>query len=150
MKQIKIQYGAHLEPRGAEDSSFEEIFQAASPVFSLSKRIWRPQMDIFETDNEIIIQAEIAGVGKDDILIDVSAKAVKISGVRRVSQPDPSASYRLAEIQFGQFERVLQLPSVIDVSKVFSHFNNGFLELTLGKLRMGEPTPGRNITMDFI
>ncbi|MCG8565934.1 MAG: Hsp20/alpha crystallin family protein [Desulfobacterales bacterium] len=150
MNQIKIRFGENFETGTIEDKSFEEIFQAASPVFCLSKQVWKPQMDIFETDSKIIIQAEIAGVGKSDIDIEVSAKAVKISGTRRISQPEPAASYRLAEIQYGQFERVLHLPALIDVTKVFSHFNNGFLELTLGKMYGKDPVLEQNIAIDLV
>jgi HSP20 family protein len=119
-------------------------------MFCFSKRIWRPQMDIFETRSEIVIQAEIAGVRKEDIVIEVSNKAVKISGNRKSNNPDRTATFRLAEIQFGQFERVLYLPNVIDVEKVAANFSNGFLELVLGKLFRENIKNKRNISIDFI
>jgi HSP20 family protein len=46
---------------------------------------------------------------------------------------EPTTTYRLAEIQFGRFERVLYLPSAIDVEKTRAEFTNGFLKITLGK-----------------
>jgi HSP20 family protein len=118
MEQIKIRFGNHIETPTTEDKSFEDMFQSVNPMFCFSKRVWRPQMDIFETRDEIIIQAEIAGVRQENMVIELSDKAVKISGVRKSSQPDPTATYRLAEIQFGRFERILYLPSVIDMEKV--------------------------------
>ncbi|MFH2092339.1 MAG: Hsp20/alpha crystallin family protein [Pseudomonadota bacterium] len=142
MKHIKIRYGDNLENHAVEEKSFEEMLQSANPVFCFSKMVWKPQMDIFETRTEIIIQAEMAGVGKEDLVIEISDKAVKISGHRKNRQPDRTATYRLAEIQFGQFERVLYLPSIIDVKKVTAAFTNGFLRLTLGKeLRATEVYP---------
>lgn len=134
MDHIEIRFGDHIERSGPEGKSFDEMFQSVNPMFCFSKRVWKPQMDIFETREEIIIQAEMAGVKHKDILIEVSNKAVKISGTRKSSQPDPTATYRLAEIQFGQFERVLYLPSAIDVEKVVVAFDSGFLQITLGKL----------------
>ena len=103
-------------------------------MFSFSKRVWKPQMDMFVTRYEVIIQAAMSGVSKDNILIEVSDKAVRISGDRKSCGPEPTATYRLAEIQFGKFERVLYLPCVIDVSRVAAKFQNGFLTLTLGKI----------------
>ncbi len=150
MEHIEIRYGNNLETYDTEEKSFEEMFQSVNPMFCFSKRVWKPQMDIFETRNEIIIQAEIAGVRKEDIVIDISNKAVKIAGTRKCSQPDSTATYRLAEIQFGQFERVLYLPSVIDVEKVSAVFNNGFLQLTLGKLFTENNKQRHNLSMDFI
>jgi len=150
MKHIEIRFGDNLETHATEEKSFEEMFQSVNPMFCFSKRIWKPQMDIFETRNEIMIQSEIAGVRKEDIIIEVSNKAVKISGSRKCNHPDRTATYRLAEIQFGQFERILYLPSVIDVEKVSATFSNGFLELTLGKLFSRNIKSKRNISIDFI
>ncbi len=150
MKHIEIRLGDNIETHATEEKSFEEMFQSVNPMFCFSKRVWKPQMDIYETRSEIIIQAEIAGVDKEDIVIEVSNKAVKISGDRKSNHPDRTATYRLAEIQFGQFERVLYLPSVIDVEKVTATFANGFLELTLGKLFRKNIKSKQNISLDFI
>ncbi|MCD4674564.1 MAG: Hsp20/alpha crystallin family protein [Desulfobacula sp.] len=150
MKHIEIRFGDNIETQASKEKSFEEMFQSVNPMFCFSKRIWKPQMDIFETRNKIIIQAEIAGVRKEDIVIEVSNKAVKITGSRKSNHPDRTATYRLAEIQFGQFGRVLYLPSVIDVEKVSATFSNGFLELSFGKLFTENIKSKRNVSIDFI
>nr|WP_320190209.1 Hsp20/alpha crystallin family protein [uncultured Desulfobacter sp.] len=150
MEQIEIRFGNHIETPATEEKSFEEMFQSVNPMFCFSKRIWRPQMDIFETRDEIIIQAEIAGVSKENMVVELSDKAVKISGVRKSSQPDPTATYRLAEIQFGRFERVLYLPSVIDMKKVSASYANGFLELKLGKQLKTNYSSEQKMPIDFL
>ena len=150
MEQIKIRFGNHIETPATEEKSFEDMFQSVNPMFCFSKRIWRPQMDIFETRDEIIIQAEIAGVCRENMIVELSDKAVKISGVRKSNQPNPTATYRLAEIQFGRFERVLYLPSVIDVEKVSATFSSGFLELKLGKLLRKNIKHKQNMSIDFL
>jgi len=150
MEHIEIRFGDNLETYASEDKSFEQMFQSVNPMFCFSKRIWKPQMDIFETRSKIIIQAEIAGVKPKDIIIELNNKAVKISGERKSNQPDPTATFRLAEIQFGIFERVLYLPSVIDVEKVSASFSNGFLELTMGKLFNSNIKKKSNVSLDFI
>jgi HSP20 family protein len=149
MKHIEIRFGGNIEKHAKEEKSFNELFQSVNPMFCFSKREWKPQMDIYETRNEIVIQAEIAGVRKEDILIEVSSKAVKISGGRKGSQPDRTATYRLAEIQFGPFERILYLPSKIDVQRVSAQFSNGFLELILGKLLRENIQDKHTLSMDF-
>jgi len=150
MKHIDIRFGDNIETQATEEKSFEGMFHAVNPMFCFSKRIWKPQMDIFETRSKIIIQVEIAGVKKENIIIEVSHKAVKISGSRKSNHPDQTATYRLAEIQFGQFERVLYLPSIIDVDKVSASFSNGFLEITLGKFFSKKIKGDRNVSIDFI
>ncbi|MDD9302880.1 MAG: Hsp20/alpha crystallin family protein [Desulfobacter sp.] len=150
MEHIEIRFGDNIETPATEEKTFEEMFQSVNPMFCFSKRVWKPQMDIFETREEIIIQAEMAGVRREDMVIELSDKAVRISGNRQSSQPEPTATYRLAEIQFGQFERVLYLPSVIDVEKVSASFSRGFLELTLGKLLGKTMKQKQNMSMDFL
>jgi HSP20 family protein len=150
MEQIKIRFGNDIETPTTEEKSFEDMFQSVNPMFCFSKRIWRPQMDIFETRDEIIIQAEIAGVCRENMMIEISNKAVKISGVRKSSQPDPTATYRLAEIQFGRFERVLYLPNVIDMEKVYASYANGFLELKLGKQPEMNYSSEQKMPIDFL
>lgn len=150
MQHIEIRFGDNIETQSAEEKSFDDMFHSVSPMFCFSKRVWKPQMDIFETGNEIIIQAEIAGVRKEDIIIEVNNKAVKISGSRKTDHSDRTATYRLAEIQFGQFERVLYLPNMIDIEKVSATFLDGFLELALGKLFNEKMKRKRNISLDFI
>ena len=142
MKHIQIRFGNNIETSTAKEKSFDEMFGSVNPMFNFSRRVWKPQMDIFETRTEIVIQAEIAGVSKEDIVIEISDKAVKISGDRKNEHPDRTATYRLAEVQFGPFERVLYLPTIIDVNKVSAKFYNGFLRLSLGKiLRANEVMP---------
>lgn len=150
MEHIEIRFGSNLGTYDTDEKSFQDMFQSVNPMFCFSKRIWRPQMDIFETRNEIIIQAEIAGVCRENMIIEISNKAVKISGVRKSSQPDPTATYRLAEIQFGRFERVLYLPNVIDMEKVYASYANGFLELKLGKQPKMNYSSEQKMPIDFL
>jgi HSP20 family protein len=136
MDSIEIRCDEEIEEPRSE-RSLEDMFQSVSPMFCPSRRIWKPQMDIFETREKIIIHAEIAGVKKKDILIEVSSKAVKISGKRISIKPpkNKTATYRLAEIQFGDFERVLYLPTIVDTKTVFANFANGFLEIKMEKFQ---------------
>ena len=93
-------------------------------------------MDIYETPDEIVILAEIAGVQKEDLDIEINSKAVKIYGHRYQIPRVENTTYRLAEIQYGKFERILFLPTPIDTDKVSASFLDGFLQIQLLKLRM--------------
>lgn len=136
MESIEIRFGEDFERQSKGEKTLESMFQSMNPMFCLSQRIWKPQMDIYEIESGIIIQAEIAGVEKDDIVIEVNSKAVRISGVRGRKPPEKTANYRLAEIQFGMFERVLYLPTLIDIERVSASLFNGFLEINLAKFPM--------------
>ncbi len=135
MGYIKIRFNDEFNRLGSNlEKTIEDIFEAAGPMFSLSERSWHPQMDIYETPQEIIIKAEIAGVDKDQLEVEITSKAVKIYGTRSETPLERDATYRLAEIQYGRFERILYLPALIDPEKVTTSYKNGFLVIRLAKL----------------
>ena len=135
MDYIKIRFGNDF---GASDSRFdktiEDMFRSMSPMFSLSERAWKPQMDIYETPQEVIILAEVAGVDKDNLEVEISSRAIRIRGNREEIPRVENTTYRLAEIQYGVFERILYLPAPIDTDKVSASYLNGFLQIRLAKI----------------
>jgi HSP20 family protein len=136
MDYIKIRFGGTLDDLSTElGRTIEGIFRprALNPTFNCSRCSWKPQMDIYETPEAIVILAEIAGVDKDDLDVEINSRAVKISGSRVGIPPGANATYRLAEIQYGVFERILYLPAPIDSENVSAVFSNGFLEIRLAK-----------------
>lgn len=114
----------------------EDIFRPrpVSPMFTGYERAWVPQMDIYETPEEVILRAEIAGVDKSDLEVEINSRAVRISGKRAELTSLPNSTYRLAEIQYGTFERIVYLPAPIDTEVVSSNYSNGFLQIRLAKL----------------
>jgi len=137
MDYIKIRFSTDLNRVHSKiESSIEDIFRSINPMFSLDEQMWKPQMDICETTNDIIIRAEIAGVDKDRLEVEISSRAVKILGARREMPRSANVTYRLAEIQYGQFERILYLPTPIDPDDVSTSYTNGFLEVRLAKQKL--------------
>ena len=134
MDYIKIRFVDN--PEGA-DSEFrrtlDEMLRVANPRFTLSRHQWRPQMDVYETGAEIVVQAEIAGIRSDDIHLEIGTRSVKISGVRESCPRGGDARYRLAEIPCGYFERTLSLPAPIDTETAAAVYRDGLLEIRLTK-----------------
>jgi HSP20 family protein len=138
MDYIKIKFGGNFDPTGQNlGKTMQEIFRPrpVNPMFSSSEHMWTPQMDIYETPEEIMIWAEISGVDKDDLDLEINSRAVKISGIRKERPKATSGTYRLAEIQYGRFERILYLPSPVDTEVVSSNFANGLLAIRVAKLK---------------
>lgn len=132
---IKIRFGDNFDELGYKlEKTIEDMFRSMNPIFSLSECAWKPQMDIYEIPGTIIIIAEIAGVNKENLEIEISSKAVKIHGYRIELPRVENTKYRLAEIQYGKFERILFLPAPIDTDKVTASYQNGFLQISLAKL----------------
>lgn len=137
MDYIKIRFCSDFDSLDSDlEKTFEDMFRSMKPMFMLSERTWKPQMDIYETPDEIIIRAEIAGVDKENLEVEISGKAVRIYGHRTELSPMDNGTYRLAEIQYGKFERIIYLPAPIDTEVVSTSYSNGFLQLRLAKLQL--------------
>ena len=84
MEYIKIRFGKNLEEMHSRlQRSIDEMFRRVNPMLSLPEQTWRPQMDIYETPEQIIIIGEISGVDKEDLEVELGQRAVRISGRRR-------------------------------------------------------------------
>lgn len=137
MEYIKIKFGNELDSIGSRfETTLEQMFRTMNPGFSLCSPSWTPPMDIFETRDAIIIRADMAGVKKEDMEVEINSKAVRIYGKRSELTPGQNGTYRLAEIQYGSFERILFLPAPVDTEIVNASYVNGFLQITLAKLPM--------------
>ena len=136
MDYIKIKFGDQLDPFGSQiEKTLQDIFRPrpVSPMFACKDCSWVPQMDVYESEEQIVIWAELAGVDKENLEVEVNAKAVRISGFRKEMPREPKGAYRLAEIRYGKFERVLYLPSKVDTDIVSSTFVNGLLTIQMVK-----------------
>jgi HSP20 family protein len=137
MDYIKIRFTKDFDQLDSRfEKTVEDLFRTINPMFTIAEQKWKPQMDMYETPDEIIIMGEIAGVNKKDLELEISSKAVKIQGKRSQFPRIDNAKYRLAEIQYGKFERVLYLPSPIDPEVVSASYTNGFLQVRLAKLEL--------------
>jgi HSP20 family protein len=135
MNFIRIRFGDDFFTGDPEiHKSITEMFRSAKPAYAPSQHIWRPHTDIFETPRDIIVMAELAGVNKEDIQLEVTSKALKISGRRQEKILKKGAKYRLAEISYGYFERSFNLPSPIEIDTVVATYTDGVLEIRLTKL----------------
>ena len=92
---------------------------------------WQPDVDVFETENEVVVLAEIAGIRSDDLRVTVDGEELRISGVRRVPERSDVKRLLQMEIAAGPFERRLRIPIPFDREKVSAHLADGFLTVTL-------------------
>lgn len=139
MDYIKIRFGDEFDPFGSRiEKTIHDIFRPrpVNPMFACKDCSWVPPMDMYESKDEIVIWAELAGVEKEMLEVEINAKAVRIHGVRKETIKNPKGTYRLAEIRYGKFERVLYLPSPVDAEVVSSTFTNGLLSIRMAKLEV--------------
>jgi HSP20 family protein len=136
MEYIKIRFGKNLgQMHSRLQKTIDEMFRRVNPMLVLPEQTWRPQMDIYETPEEIIIVGEISGVLKEDLVVELDQSAVRVCARRRDLPHVPGMRYHLAEIAYGSFERILLLPVPINTEKVTASYTNGLLKITMAKKR---------------
>jgi len=100
---------------------------------------WLPAVDIRETEDALIVAAELAGIDKKDIKIGINDGVLTISGERRFEKEVDEKNAHRIERAYGSFERSFSLPTNIDASKVDAKMDNGVLTLTLHKHEGARP-----------
>ena len=95
-----------------------------------------PAVDIYENEDEILIYADMPGVVKDDISVDIDNGTLSISGVRKLSL---KGSVTYEEVSDVEYVRNFSVPQTIDVEKVEAELKNGVLRLHLPKSEAAKP-----------
>ncbi len=117
------------------DRLFRGFLSSRGVFGAFSERIWRPPTDIYDTEDEILIRMEIAGVDLDRVDIRFSNNVLRVSGERESNRPRGDARLLLMEINRGRFERSIIVRDKIDADKIRAVYRNGFLEVVLPKKR---------------
>ena len=102
-------------------------------------RPWAPNVDIFETDNELVLKADIPGVDQKDIDIRIENGTLSIKGERKFEKEENNKGFHRMERSYGSFVRYFTLPETVDTEHVKAEYNNGVLNLTLPKKEIAKP-----------
>ena len=94
-----------------------------------------PAVDIYEKENEIIVEMELPGVPQKDIRILLYASRVEVSGLKRESPAPQGVRYLRLEREFGAFRRDVFVPGAVDPEKAYASLENGILTIILRKPR---------------
>lgn len=97
------------------------------------KESWSPSVDIFETENEVVIKAELPGMDPKDIDIKLENNVLMLRGDRRFEKETKNENYHRVERSYGNFTRSFSLPAFVDDSKVHAEYKNGLLRIVLPK-----------------
>lgn len=107
---------------------------------SLKRADWTPAVDIFETSkHEIVINAELPGLKREDIDIRVENNTLTIRGERKHQAEVKQEHYHRVERAYGSFSRSFALPSTVDAEKVAANFLDGVLTITLPMREEAKP-----------
>ncbi len=94
--------------------------------------VWQPNVDVYETDDEILVLMDIAGVDERHISAEIEGNLLTIQGERRDTAPGVRVIHQ-REIEFGTFKRTVRLPAEVDRDSVRATLDRGFLEIRIRK-----------------
>ncbi len=102
-------------------------------------RPWTPAVDIFETENELVLKADIPDVDMKDIDIRMENGTLALKGERKFENAEQKKGYHRVERSYGSFARYFTLPETVDAEKVQAEYKNGVLTVTLPKKEVAKP-----------
>jgi HSP20 family protein len=100
---------------------------------------WTPALDVYEDKDQFVVKAEVPGMKKDDIEVSLHDGSLTISGERKSERESTEAGVYRSERAFGRFQRTIDLPTSVDVSKVKADYRDGILSITLPKMEEAKP-----------
>jgi HSP20 family protein len=122
------------------EDEFNRMFeQFAVPMGWGTEGRYSPAMDVRETEEAYIVEADVPGMKKEEVQIEVADDVLTIKGERKEVKEDKEKNFHSIERRFGSFARSVALPAGFDASKVSAKFDNGVLTVTLPKPEERKP-----------
>ena len=104
-----------------------------------TNRPWSPAVDIYETENDLVLKADLPDVDLKDIDVRVENQTLTISGERKFEKQESGKGYHRIERSYGNFARSFAVPNTFDTEKIGAAFKNGVLTVTLPKKEAAKP-----------
>jgi HSP20 family protein len=110
-----------------------------SPMVGQAQVNLVPSIDVSETDNAIVVSAEMPGLERSDVDISIEDDILTIRGEKKIEQEKDDKNFHMSERLYGVFYRALQLPPGVDASKIQAAMSNGVLKITIPKPAKAQP-----------
>ena len=123
--------------REAMDRLFDDAF---TRPLSLGGSNWSiPAVDMYQTDNEVVVKAALPGIKADEVQINVTGEVLTLKGETKQETETKEKAYHIREQRWGTFERSIVLPTEVVADKAKADFENGILTITLPKAEEVKP-----------
>ena len=127
--------------REAMDRLFDDAF---TRPLSLRDGWSVPAIDMYQTDDKIVVKAALPGVKADEVQINITGEVLTLKGEIRHEEEKEEKAWHIREQRYGSFERSIVLPTYVVADKAKADFENGILTITLPKADEVKP---RTITV---
>jgi len=122
--------------REAMDRLFDDAF---THPLSLRDAWSVPAIDMYQTDDEIVVKAALPGIQADEVQINITGEVLTLKGETKYEEEKKEKAWHLREQRYGSFERSVVLPTDVVADKAKAEFENGILTITLPKAEEVKP-----------
>lgn len=128
---------SHFEPF----SSLRQFEDAFTRMLSepRASRPWAPPVDIYETENELVVKSDLPDVDEKDIDVRIENQTLTIAGERKFENTENGKGYHRIERGYGSFVRSFAVPNTFETEKINAQYKNGVLTVTLPKKEQAKP-----------
>jgi HSP20 family protein len=99
----------------------------------IARGAWNPSVDIFENKDQIVLEAELPGMNREEFELTIENNVITLHGERRFEKKDESDNYHRVERSYGSFTRSFTLPQSVSAENASAEYRNGVLRVTLPK-----------------
>jgi HSP20 family protein len=125
--------------RDAMDRLFDDAFTRPWSLTDAGRLGMAPSVDMFETENDVVIKASLPGMKAEDVEINVTGEMLTLKGESKEKSEVKEKAYHVREQRWGSFERSLALPTTVLPDKAKAEFEDGILTITLPKAEEVKP-----------
>jgi HSP20 family protein len=134
MDRLFENFGFARSPALSTWSTFDDFDNLSRlPATRQGATLWSPPIEVFERGNDLVVRADLPGLSKDDVNVDIDNGVLAISGERRSEHEEEHQGYFRSERSYGSFSRNIPLPEGVNDDQVKASFKDGVLEVTMPK-----------------
>jgi HSP20 family protein len=112
---------------------FEDFFGGTPARSEWEEGIWSPTIDVSETKDKVMVEADLPGLKKEDVKISVQDDTLIIKGEKKQKKEEKEADYHRVERSYGSFFRLIPLPTSVKRDQVKANYKDGVLKITMPK-----------------
>jgi HSP20 family protein len=131
-----VRYDPFRDLRSLQDEVNRLFSTNLSRVFGdegIARGAWNPNVDIYENKDQIVIEAELPGMNREDFDLSFENNVITLRGERRFEKKDETDNYHRVERSYGSFTRSFTLPPTVSGDGIMAEYRNGVLRITLPK-----------------
>jgi len=126
--------------QGEMNRMFDRFFRGWEfPEIGFETGAWVPPIDLAETNDKVIVKAEIPGIDPKEVDISIQGNTLTVKGEKKEEKEEKGKNFYRMERRYGSFSRSIDLPSSVDTNKITAECKNGILEITLQKKEEVKP-----------